>query len=147
MVGNIMLNDIIPYGNIIAGILIFIVGFILHFIGQLISFANWDYATKIGFQEKKMLPEFKVYEHGIAGADVFVGWIYIIVVIGLFLDISWAYKLAWFPGVVLIYHGLSALFWMGNQNKLGHPMNSNKFRISWFLLNFLAGIIVILIIW
>ena len=52
-----MYNEIFPYANIIVGILIFIVGFIFHWIGQLISVINWDYATKIGLQEKKMLPE------------------------------------------------------------------------------------------
>lgn len=142
-----MLNDIIPYANIIAGILIFIVGFIFHFVGQLISVVNWDYATKIGFQEKKLLPEFKVYEHAIAVADVSIGWIYLIAAIGVILDISWAYKLAWFPGVIMIYHSVSVFFWMGNQTKLGHPMNSNRFRISWFLLNFITGIMAISIAW
>ena len=63
------------YANVIVGILIFIVGFIFHWIGQLISVINWDFATKIGFQEKKLLPEYKVYEHAIAVADVMIGWI------------------------------------------------------------------------
>jgi hypothetical protein len=142
-----MLNEIIPFANIIVGILIFIVGFIFHWIGQLISIINWDYAIKIGLQEKKMLPEYKVYEHAIATADVLIGWIYIITAIGLILDISWAYKLAWVPGVIMIYHSLSFWFWIGNQNRLGHSTTSNKFRISWFLLNFITGIMAILIAW
>ena len=142
-----MYNEIFPYANIIVGILILIVGFIFHWIGQLISVINWDYATKIGLQEKKMLPEFRVYEHAIAVADVMIGWVYGIVAVGLILNISWAYKFAWIPGVVLIYHSISFWFWIGNQNKSGHKMTYNSFRIVWFLLNLITGILCILIIW
>jgi len=142
-----MYNQIFPYANIIVGILIFIVGFIFHWIGQLISVINWNYATKIGLQEKKMLPEYKVYEHAIAAADVMIGWIYGIVAVGLILNISWAYKLAWFPGIILIYHGISFWFWIGNQNKSGHKTTTNAFRVFWFMLNSITGILCILIIW
>ena len=55
-----MYNEIFPFANIIVGILIFIVGFIFHWFFQLISAINWNYATKIGVQEKEMIPE-KVY--------------------------------------------------------------------------------------
>lgn len=129
------------------GILIFIVGFIFHWIFQLISLVNWNYATKIGLQEKELLPEYKVYEHAIAVADVMMGWIYGIAAVGLIINISWAYKLAWIPGVILIYHGLSYWFWKGNQNKSGHKMTTNSFRIGWSLLNLGTGIFCILIIW
>ena len=142
-----MLLETLPYSNIIAGILIFIVGFILHWITQLISATNWNYATKIGLQEKKMPKEFKVYEQAIAKADSMIGWIYGITAVGLILDVSWAYKLAWIPGVILVYHGFSAWFWMGNQIKSGYRLSSNRFRITWFLLNFITGILIILIIW
>ena len=142
-----MYNEIFPYANIIVGILILIVGFIFHWIGQLISVINWDYATKIGLQEKKMLPEFRVYEHAIAVADVMIGWVYGIVAVGLILNISWAFKLAWIPGVILIYHSISFLVWIGNQNRIGQKMTSNSFRIVWFLANFITGILCILIIW
>lgn len=139
--------DIFPYANIIVGILIFIVGFIFHWLGQLISLINWDLAVKIGIQEKNSLPEFKVYEHGIAVADVLLGWIYGIAAIGLILDIPLAYKLVWFPGVVIIYHSLSYWFWIGNQNKLGHPTTSNKLRIGWTLANFITGCLAVMIAW
>jgi len=142
-----MYNEIFPYANILVGILIFIVGFILHWIGQLISVINWNYATNIGLQEKTMLPEFKVYEHAIAVADVMIGWIYGIAAIGLILNISWAYKLAWIPGIILIYHSISYWFWKENQNKTGQKITANSFRIMWFLLNFITGILCILIIW
>jgi hypothetical protein len=142
-----MFTDIIPYSNIIIGILIFIVGFIFHWILQLISALNWNLATKIGIQEKKMLPEYKVYEHAIAAADSMLGWTYGIAAVGLILNISWAYKLAWIPAVILIYHGLSCWFWMGNQKKSGHQLTTTTFRFLWFLLNFGTGILCIIIIW
>ena len=142
-----MLIETLPYANIIAGILIFIVGFIFHWIGQLISVVNWDYATKIGLQEKTMSKEFKVYEHAIAIADVLIGWIYGIVAVGLILNILWTYELAWIPGAIMIYHSLSYWFWKANQNKIGIKTTTIKFRITWFLLNFITGILAILIAW
>lgn len=142
-----MHTQIFPYANIIVGILIFIVGFILHWIAQLISLINWDFATKIGLQEKKALPEYKVYEHATAVADVMIGWIYGIAAVGLILNTSWAYTLAWFPGVIMIYHSLSFWFWIGNQNKSGHPTTSNTVRIVWFLLNFITGVLAVWLAW
>ena len=137
--------QIFPYANIIVGILIFIVGFMLHWIGQLISLMNWDFATKIGLQEKKALPEYKVYEHAIAVADVMIGWIYGIAAVGLILNAPWAYKLAWFPGVVMIYHSLYYWFWVGNTNKSGHPIHSSTLRVVWFLGNFVTGVLAVLV--
>ena len=142
-----MQTQIFPYANIIVGILIFIVGFVLHWLGQLISLINWDFATKIGLQEKKLLPEYKVYEHATAVADVMVGWVYGIAAVGLILNASWAFKLAWVPGVIMIYHGLNFWFYIGNQNKSGHPTTSNQFRIVWFLVNFITGVLAIWLAW
>ncbi|MFC2066491.1 hypothetical protein ACFLUO_05460 [Chloroflexota bacterium] len=142
-----MTNQLFPYAYIVAGILIFIVGFGLHFIGQLISLVNRDFAVKIGIWEKDMIPEFEVYERGIAVADVMIGWIYGIAAVGLILNTPWAYKLAWIPGVIMVYHSLSFWFWVGNQNKLGHPLNTNRLRITWFLANFVTGVLAILVAW
>ena len=139
--------QIFPYANIVIGILIFIVGFIFHWIGQLVSVISWDFAQKIGLQEKKLIPVFKVYEHAIAVADVALGWIYGIAAIGLILNASWAYKLAWFPGVIMIYHSISYWVWIGNQNKSGHPISSSTFRVIWFLANFVPGLLAVLLAW
>ena len=49
--------NLFPFDNIVIGTIIFIVGFLFHFIGQLISVINWEYAKKVGLQEKKNLPE------------------------------------------------------------------------------------------
>jgi hypothetical protein len=97
------MNQIFPYANIVTGILVLIVGFLMHWIGQLVSIINWEFATKIGLQEKEMPNEFKVYEHAIAVADVAVGWTYGLAGVGLILDTPWSYQLIWIPGAILIY--------------------------------------------
>lgn len=139
--------ELIPYFHVLVGILVFIVGFIFHWLGQFISVLNWDLATKIGLQEKKMIPEFKVYEHAIAVADASIGWIYGLVAVGLVLNLPWAFKLAWIPGVIFLYHSLSFWFWVGNQNRLGYQTTTNRFRIIWFLTNFITGILTIIVAW
>lgn len=140
-------NQIFPYANIVIGILVFIVGFIFHWLGQLISIINWDFAVKVGLQEKNALPEYKVYDHAIAVADTLIGWIYGIAAIGVILNLPWAFRLMWFPGVVMVYHSLSFWFWIGNQNKSGHPTTNNVFRTVWTLTNFITGILAILVAW
>ena len=142
-----MQTQIFPYANIIVGILIFIVGFLFHWIGQLISVIDWDFAKRIGLQEKKALPEYKVYEHAIAVADVMIGWIYGIAAVGLIINTSWAYKLTWFPGVVMIYHSLYYWFWVANVNKSGNPIHSSTLRTIWFLANFVTGVLAVLVAW
>ena len=141
------MSEIFPYANIVTGILIFIVGFIFHWLGQLTSIINWEFASKLGLQESGMPGEYKVYEHAIAVADSLVGWIYGIAAIGLFLNASWGYKLAWFPGVILLYHSLSYWFWTMNQRRDGHKLQSDTLRIGWFLANFITGMLAIIIAW
>ena len=114
------MEQVFPYANIVAGVLVLIIGFGFHWIGQLISVVNWDFAMRVGLQEKGMPPEYRVYEQGIAGADVAIGWIYGIAGAGLILGTPWGFKLAWMPGAILIYHGISFWFWTGNQIKNGH---------------------------
>ncbi|MFC1937947.1 hypothetical protein ACFLWY_05275 [Chloroflexota bacterium] len=142
-----MATQLFPFANIVAGILIFIVGFMIHWVGQIISLINWDFAARIGIAEKNMIPEFKVYERGIAAADAMIGWIYGIAAVGLILNAQWAYKLAWIPGVIMVYHGLSFWFWVGNQNKAGYPINSKGLRIGWSLANLVTGVLAILVAW
>jgi hypothetical protein len=141
----IMWIETIPYTNIVIGIMILIVGFVSHWIGQLISIINWDYAIKLGLQEKKMLPEYRVYEHAIATSDVSIGWIYGIVAIGLIINLNWAFTFAFIPGIVFVYHSIFYWVMIGNQNKSGHPTTSNPFRITWFALNFITGIFALII--
>ena len=141
------MHNLFPYDNQIIGVLIFIVGFIFHWVGQLISVVNWKLATSIGLQEAKMPIHYKVYEHAIAVSDVLLGWIYGIAAIGLVLDLSWAYKLSFIPGSILIYHSLNYWFWNLNQIKDGNNLNSLPLRIGWSLSNFITGILALLIAW
>ena len=94
-----------------------------------------------------MPKEFKVYEHAIAVADVAIGWIYGIAGVGLILDASWGYKLAWFPGIILLYHGISVFVWMGNQRKIGYEIVTNRLRFTWSSLNIITGLLAILVAW
>jgi hypothetical protein len=141
------MNQVFPYANIVAGALILVVGFVFHWIGQLISILNWDFATRIGLQEKEAPPEYKVYEHGFAVADVAIGWIYGIAGVGLILGSQWGFKLAWLPGVVLIYHSISFLFVTRNQRKAGHRLMPDFTMAVWFLANGIAGALTILVAW
>lgn len=141
------MDQIFPYANIVTGILIGIVGFLFHWLGQLISVLNWEFAMKQGLQEEGLTKDYKVYEHAIAVADSLMGWIYGIAAVGLFLGTDWGYKLAWFPGVVLLYHSLSYWFWTRNQTRDGNKMQSDTMRIGWFLANFITAVLAILVAW
>jgi hypothetical protein len=138
---------VFPYDHILAGIAVLIVGFAFHWCGQLVSVLNWNFATKLGLQEKKMLPEYKVYEHAIAMSDVAVGWLYAVAGIGLLLGTPWGFKLAFIPGAILLYHSLNAWFWEGNRRKAGHGLWGNAMRFAWCSANFLTGAVAILVGW
>jgi hypothetical protein len=141
------MDQLFPGANVVAGVLVLAVGFIFHWIGQLISLLDWDLATRIGLQEKGILPEYKVYEHAIATADVAIGWIYGIAGVGLILGTPWGFKLAWFPGVVLIYHSVSFWFWTRNQRRSGHQLTADSLRIGWSVANMITGVLAILVAW
>lgn len=141
------MDQVFPYANVVAGVLLLIVGFLFHWVGQLISVLNWDLATRIGLQEATLLPEYKVYEHAIAVADVALGWLYGLAGLGLVLGAAWGYKLAWIPGVVLVYHGISYWFWTGNRRKAGHKLVGDSMRIGWTVANLVAGALAILVAW
>jgi hypothetical protein len=139
--------QVFPYANIVAGVLVLVVGFTFHWIGQLVSIVNWNLATRIGLQEKGASPEYKVYEHAIAVADVAIGWVYGIAGVGLILGTTWGFKLAWFPGVVLIYHSISFWLWTGNQMRSGHKLTADSVRIGWSLANMITGALAIVVAW
>ena len=139
--------QVFPYANIVAGVLVLVIGFGFHWLGQLISVLNWDFATHIGLQETDMPPEYKIYEHALAIADVAIAWVYGIAAIGLIEGTSWGYKLAWIPGVMLIYHSISAWFWHRNQKKFGKQITSDSVRVSWCAVNFVAGALALIVAW
>ena len=137
--------QIFPYENVILGFLILILGFLIHWVGQLISALNWNFAVRIGLQEKTQIEEYKVHEHAIAAADSVIGWIYGLVAIGLILDLSWAYDLLWIPSTIFIYHGFFFWFMVRNQHKLEKATYTNKFRWSWSVFNIFTGLLGILV--
>ena len=140
-------QQVFPYANLIMAALVFFIGVLIHWIGQIISLANWDFAVKIGICSKNTTEEFKTYEKGIAAADAILGILYIITVVGLVWNLPWAYKLLWFPGVIFIYHGLSFWFWVGNQVKLGKATASPSLRSGWTLSNLISGILAVIMAW
>jgi hypothetical protein len=140
-------DQIFPYANVVSGVLVLVIGFGFHWIGQLVSVLDWDLATRIGIQEAELPPEYKVYEHAMAVADVALGWIYGLAGLGLLLGTQWGYRLAWFPGVVLVYHSISVWVWWGNQRKAGHKLVSDSMRVGWPVANFAAGALAILVAW
>lgn len=141
------MQQVFPYANVIAGILVLVVGFCFHWIGQLISVFDWDLAMRLGLQEKNAPLAYKVYEHGFAVADVTIGWIYGIVGVGLILGTPWSFKLAWVPGVVMVYHSISFWFWTANQIKAGHRLMTMSMRMGWFLANAITGVLAVLVAW
>ncbi|WP_455200655.1 hypothetical protein [Kaarinaea lacus] len=141
------MDTLFPYAHVVAGVLIFIVGFCFHWIGQLISVLNWDLATRLGLQEQDMPAEYKIYEHAIAVADVAVAWLYGVVAVGLIINAEWGYKLAWIPGSILLYHAISAWVWEGNRRKSGHQLWSKPFRIGWCSVNMLTAGLALLVAW
>lgn len=62
-----------PGVRIVTGVLVLVVGFLFHWVGQLISLLNWKAATRLGLQEEGLLPEYAVYERAIAVSDVALG--------------------------------------------------------------------------
>ena len=141
------MNQLFLHANIVARVLVLLVGFTFHWIGQLVSVLNWDFATRIGLQEKGTPREYLVYERGTAVADVAIGWTYGIAGVGRILGAPWGFTLAWFPGVVLIYHSLSAWFWYGNQKKAGHLLMSDAKRTIWCLANLVTGVLTVAVAW
>jgi hypothetical protein len=141
------MNHLFPYDNIVAGILILIVGFLFHWVGQLVSVFNWKLAERIGFQEKGLPGKYKDYEHGTAMADVVIGWIYAIAGIGLILGTNWSYKLAWISGAIFSYHGLIAWFNERNRRKAGYRFMSNTVIITWSSANIITGVLAIALAW
>ena len=133
--------------HVLVGVLVLIVGFGFHWLGQLLSLLNWELATRLGLQEPALLPEYRVYEQAFAVADVSVGWIYSIAGIGLILDADWGYRLAAIPGALLLYHSISAWMWEGYRRASGHPLWSNALRIGWCAANFITGALALLAAW
>jgi hypothetical protein len=138
---------VFPYDNIVAGVLVLVVGFAFHWVGQTLSVLDWDLATRLGLQEKEMRPEYRVYEHAIAVADAAIGWLYGVAGVGLLLGTPWGYKLAWFPGAILVYHAISFWMWTGNQRRAGQRLTGSALRVGWSAANIVTGVLAITVAW
>ncbi len=132
---------------ITTGVLVLIIGFVFHWLGQMISVLNWDLATRLGLQERTMISEHKAYEHGTAVADVLIGWVYGFAGVGLLLGSTWGFKLAWIPGATFLYHGLITWFTEGNRRKSGLRYFSNLSRTLWCLGNVATGLLCLYVAW
>ena len=141
------MTPLFPHANIVAGVLIFVIGFCGHWIGQLISVLNWDLASRMGLQEKGLPSAYKVYEHAIAVADTAMAWLYGIAAVGLFLNAGWGYKLAWIPGSILLYHAISAWVWEANRRAAGYRLWPEALRIGWCGANAVTGVLALLVAW
>ena len=141
------MSNLFPYANVVAGALILVLGFGFHWIGQTISVIDWQLAERLGLQEKELLPEYQVYEHAIAVADVAIGWVYGVAAVGLLLGAAWGYYLAWIPGAMLLYHAIMAWIWEGNRRAAGHQLWPDALRISWCSLNAVTGVLALLVAW
>ncbi len=129
--------------SMIAGILLLVVGFGFHFMGQAISLWNWTLAESLGLQDKSASPAQKDYEFGIATADVLIGWSYGPIGLGLILGWNWATTAAFIPGTVLIYHALGFWFWTAAQNQGGRRIMAERIRRIWCAVNLLTGLLVL----
>jgi hypothetical protein len=141
------MDQVFPYANVVAGVLVLLVGFGIHFAAQLVSVIDWDLGTRLGLQEAGMKPAHKNYEQAIAVADSLIGWTYGIAGIGLIIDASWAYPWAWIPGVVLTYHSLQFWFWTRNHRASGdhYSTTRNPMRTVWALTNLGTGVLTMLV--
>lgn len=141
------MDQIFPYANVVAGLLLLLIGFGFHFVGQALSVINWDLGTRLGLQEAGMRPEHKNYEHAIAVSDMLIGWTYGIAAVGLLIDASWGYAWAWIPGAILTYHAVGFWFWTGNHRKSGDHYSTTKdpMRSVWTVANLATGILSLLV--
>ena len=133
--------------TMLTGGLLLLVGFVFHFIGQLISVLNWDVAARWGLQEKNMPAEYKTYEQAIALADVCLAWLYGVAGVGLLIGAPWGFQLAWIPGAILTYHSLSFRFWTLRQRQAGYQGMSPAAQIAWFLANLTTGLLAMWVAW
>ncbi len=145
--GAAMIATLASVATFVAAILVLIVGFGFHFLGQLISVINWELACRLGLQERDVPEGFYAYEYGQAVGDVLMAWIYPLAALGLLLGADWGYQLAWIPGAILTYHALSAWFWEVGRRSIGHGIWSDRFRLVWCSANFGTGILTLAVAW
>lgn len=137
--------ELFPYSNILAGALVLIVGFGIHWLSQVSLFINWELMPRHGFG-LNISANTKGYDRFIAISDITIGWMYGIIGVGLFLGTDWGYVLAWIPGVILSLEGIS--YWVMTSKKHAPERKFSYFtRIEWSALNLVTGLFIILVAW
>ena len=137
--------ELFPYSNILAGGLVLIVGFGIHWLNQLSLFLNWELMPRHGFGIN-LADSPKGYDRFIAISDITLGWMYGIIGIGLFMGTDWGYLLSWIPGVILTLEGIS--YWIVTSGKHVHEKSYSYFtRIEWSALNLVSGLFIIAVAW
>jgi len=137
--------ELFPYSNILAGTLVLIVGFGIHWLSQLSMFLHWELMPRHGFGIN-ISDKPKGYDRFIAISDITIGWLYGIIGVGLLMGTSWGYFLAWIPGIILTLEGIG--YWMMTNKKHTPIVKDTYFsRIEWSALNLFTGLFVILVAW
>jgi len=131
----------------VAGLLLLLVGFVFHWLGQSLSLLNWELAQRLGLAERGMPGEYEDYERGMAAADVVVAWFYGVVGVGLLYGADWAVKAALIPGAILVYHSLCFWFWTRQQRRRGYRGMSDGMRLTWALANAGTGLLLLATAW
>ena len=135
--------------NLLTATLILIVAFGFHWVGQSFSLLDWATAAKIGLQEEKLPADMKIYEYGIAVGDACLGWTYGIAAVGIFLHRPWGFRMAWFPGAILLYHTICFMAWTRGRMDAGYyfAIDHPGARYSWFIANLVTAILSIYTAW
>ena len=141
------MSTLFPYANVLAGLLLLIVGFGFHFCGQLLSIPNWPLAERLGLQEANMPSGYRAYENGTAMGDVLLGWTYGFAAFGLLFGADWGYAIAVIPGAILTYHAACAWFWEAGRRRDGHGLWTNRFRTTWRGVNLGTGLLALTVAW
>ena len=139
------MQSLFPFAHIIAGIIILIVGFGFHFLGQLMGFLYWEPELKHSFIINMPIKA-KGYAHIVAISDVAIGWSYAIIGMGMYIGKSWSYTLAWIPGIILFLEGISFWTWRNQNNRPAQDLSLTE-RIEWSGLNIVSGLFILLVAW
>ena len=139
------MGELFPYSNILAGSLVLIVGFGIHWLNQVANLLHWELMPKQGLVINIPVNTKKI-ERFISISDITIGWLYGIIGVGLYLGTSWGYTLAWIPGIMLTVEGIS--YWIMTNPKHATTKYFSYFtRMEWSALNFFTGILIILVAW
>lgn len=129
--------------HLLIGFLVLAMGGGLHWLGQLIALCRRDLALRLGLVEPDLPAEYRVYEDALAVADTALGWLYGLAGVGLMLDARWGYALAWAPGLMFVYHAISAWVWEGHRRRRGHQLWSDAMRLGWCGANLIIGLLAL----